>query len=126
MLDEANETVTVALTNNYTKDAVTTSVSGTKTWVNRQDTTGADHPTTITVKLTGSDGSNVEKVVTPDATTGAWTADDLPGETASGTPITYRATEVVPTGWTNTGTGSNFVNVITGTTSVSEIGRAHV
>ena len=110
------DTAEHALKNTYSTPK--TEVSGTKTWKAPDSVTP---PNTIDVKVVGKVGDVVKyeetHSVAPDSE-GKWSVGDLikyDGEDA----IVYTATEVEPTGWKNSGSGTDFVNVITDTTTVS-------
>ena len=89
----------------------TTSVNGSKTWNVPE---GVTAPDSITVALTqnGSDYGTYTLAIGED---GAWSISDLPAYSEDGlTAYSYEATEIVPEGYENVGTGTAFVNEYVG------------
>ena len=94
----------------------TTSVSGTKTWRTPE---GTDLPESITVILKRN-GSRVDSKEVTAADDWSYEFTDLPAYSADGsTAYTYTVEEKPVDGYITTVSGTNIINTITGTTSVS-------
>ena len=107
---------TVSGTNLINTITGTTSVSGTKTW---RVPEGTDLPESITVILKRNDEPVARKKVTA-ADDWSYEFTELPAYSEDGsTAYTYTVDEESVEGYITTVSGSNLINTITGTTSVS-------
>ena len=107
---------TVSETNLINTITGTTSVSGTKTW---RAPEGTDLPESITVILKRNDEPVARKKVTA-ADDWSYEFTNLPAYSEDGsTAYTYTVEEKPVEGYITTVSGSNLINTITGTTSVS-------
>ena len=107
---------TVSETNLINTITGTTSVSGTKTWRTPE---GTDLPESITVILKRN-GSRVDSKEVTAADDWSYEFTDLPAYSADGsTAYTYTVEEKPVDGYITTVSGTNIINTITGTTSVS-------
>ena len=93
----------------------TTSVSGTKTW---RVPEGTELPESITVIL-NRDGSPVDSKKVTAADDWSYEFTELPMYDDDGAAYTYEVDEEPVAGYITTVSGSNLINTITGTTSVS-------
>ncbi len=103
-------------------DLAATSITVTKTWVDNNNAY-TTRPESITVTITGSDGSTYTLTLSSE---NGWTAiqDNLPMTDSNGNNITYTVTEETVNGYTGNVVNNNdgtytITNTLTGTTEIS-------